>query len=225
MAPPHRPVCRALNISDPPPFPAPHRRDEGITEWSRSPSTRPCTTPTCPSPTRSARPPTWATSTSNSPRAPDFFFWHRYPKADDAAIADVKKACKETGVQVADAGPGVQLVVAGRAGTAGAGAQLAAPAADRRRTGMPGGQLGAVRRPERCAALGARLLQVDGGAESGLREVRHRAESRGASVRLLRDQRRRRADHPGAEQALGQLRLLRAARLPPVRRRGRPATG
>ena len=32
-----------------------------------------------------------------SPR-PDFFFWHRYPKADDAAIAEVKKACKETGV-------------------------------------------------------------------------------------------------------------------------------
>ncbi|AEF42408.1 sugar phosphate isomerase/epimerase family protein [Hoyosella subflava] len=34
-----------------------------------------------------------------SPRA-DFFFWHHYPKADDAAIADVKKAMKETGVQV-----------------------------------------------------------------------------------------------------------------------------
>ena len=32
-----------------------------------------------------------------SPRA-DFFFWHRYPKADDAAIAEVKKACQETGV-------------------------------------------------------------------------------------------------------------------------------
>jgi len=34
-----------------------------------------------------------------SPRA-DFFFWHRYPKADDAAIADVKKACSETGVKL-----------------------------------------------------------------------------------------------------------------------------
>ena len=34
-----------------------------------------------------------------SPR-PDFFFWHRYPKADDAAIAEVKQAAKETGVQV-----------------------------------------------------------------------------------------------------------------------------
>jgi myo-inositol catabolism protein IolH len=32
-----------------------------------------------------------------SPRA-DFFFWHRYPKADDAAIAEVRKACAETGV-------------------------------------------------------------------------------------------------------------------------------
>jgi len=34
-----------------------------------------------------------------SPR-PDWFFWHRYPKADDAAIAEVKKAVKETGVQI-----------------------------------------------------------------------------------------------------------------------------
>lgn len=32
-----------------------------------------------------------------SPRA-DFFFWHRYPKVDAAAVAEVKQACKETGV-------------------------------------------------------------------------------------------------------------------------------
>jgi myo-inositol catabolism protein IolH len=32
-----------------------------------------------------------------SPR-PDWFFWHRYPKADDDAITEVKQACKETGV-------------------------------------------------------------------------------------------------------------------------------
>jgi myo-inositol catabolism protein IolH len=34
-----------------------------------------------------------------SPRA-DFFFWHKYPKADDAEVAKVKKAIKETGVSV-----------------------------------------------------------------------------------------------------------------------------
>lgn len=34
-----------------------------------------------------------------SPRA-DFFFWHKYPKADDAAIAEVKRAMRETGVRV-----------------------------------------------------------------------------------------------------------------------------
>ena len=39
-----------------------------------------------------------------SPR-PDFFFWHRYPKADDAMIADVKQACRETGVQLASLVP------------------------------------------------------------------------------------------------------------------------
>ena len=32
-----------------------------------------------------------------SPRA-DWFFWHRYPKADDAMVAEVNKAVKETGV-------------------------------------------------------------------------------------------------------------------------------
>jgi myo-inositol catabolism protein IolH len=32
-----------------------------------------------------------------SPRR-DWFFWHRYPKADAAAISEVKAACKETGV-------------------------------------------------------------------------------------------------------------------------------
>jgi myo-inositol catabolism protein IolH len=39
-----------------------------------------------------------------SPR-PDFFFWHRYPKADDAVIAEIKQACKETGVQIASLVP------------------------------------------------------------------------------------------------------------------------
>jgi myo-inositol catabolism protein IolH len=34
-----------------------------------------------------------------SPR-PDWFFWHRYPKVDDDAIAEVRKACGETGVSV-----------------------------------------------------------------------------------------------------------------------------
>jgi myo-inositol catabolism protein IolH len=34
-----------------------------------------------------------------SPRA-DWFFWHRYPKADNAAVAEVKQAEKETGVRI-----------------------------------------------------------------------------------------------------------------------------
>jgi myo-inositol catabolism protein IolH len=32
-----------------------------------------------------------------SPRL-DWFFWHHYPKADDAAIAEAKRTLKETGV-------------------------------------------------------------------------------------------------------------------------------
>jgi len=39
-----------------------------------------------------------------SPR-PDWFFWHRYPKADDAAIAEVKKAMGETGVRLSSLVP------------------------------------------------------------------------------------------------------------------------
>ncbi len=35
-----------------------------------------------------------------SPRA-DWFFWHRYPKADDALIAETRKASAETGVRIA----------------------------------------------------------------------------------------------------------------------------
>jgi myo-inositol catabolism protein IolH len=34
-----------------------------------------------------------------SPRA-DWFFWHRYPKADDAAIAEARKAMADTGVRI-----------------------------------------------------------------------------------------------------------------------------
>ena len=34
-----------------------------------------------------------------SPRA-DWFLWHRYPKADDAAIAEARKAMAETGVRI-----------------------------------------------------------------------------------------------------------------------------
>jgi myo-inositol catabolism protein IolH len=34
-----------------------------------------------------------------SPRT-DWFFWHRYPKADDDAISEANRACKETGVSL-----------------------------------------------------------------------------------------------------------------------------
>src|SRR5688500_14651059 len=34
-----------------------------------------------------------------SPRA-DWFFWHRYPTADDALVAEAKKAAAETGVKL-----------------------------------------------------------------------------------------------------------------------------
>lgn len=39
-----------------------------------------------------------------SPRA-DWFFWHRYPKADRDAIAQVRKACAQTGVRIASLVP------------------------------------------------------------------------------------------------------------------------
>jgi myo-inositol catabolism protein IolH len=39
-----------------------------------------------------------------SPRS-DWFFWHRYPKADDAMIAEVNQAVKETGVRISSLVP------------------------------------------------------------------------------------------------------------------------
>jgi myo-inositol catabolism protein IolH len=39
-----------------------------------------------------------------SPRA-DWFFWHRYPKADRAAITEVRKACADTGVGISSLVP------------------------------------------------------------------------------------------------------------------------
>lgn len=39
-----------------------------------------------------------------SPRA-DWFFWHRYPKADRDAIAEVRKACADTGVEISSLVP------------------------------------------------------------------------------------------------------------------------
>jgi myo-inositol catabolism protein IolH len=39
-----------------------------------------------------------------SPR-PDWFFWHRYPKADDAMIKEVNKAVRETGVRISSLVP------------------------------------------------------------------------------------------------------------------------
>jgi myo-inositol catabolism protein IolH len=39
-----------------------------------------------------------------SPRA-DWFFWHRYPKADDAMVAEARKAMSETGVRISSLVP------------------------------------------------------------------------------------------------------------------------
>src|SRR5438445_9545118 len=39
-----------------------------------------------------------------SPRA-DWFFWHRYPKADDAMVAEVNQVVKETGVRISSLVP------------------------------------------------------------------------------------------------------------------------
>ncbi|MGK5683284.1 sugar phosphate isomerase/epimerase family protein [Actinoplanes sp. URMC 104] len=39
-----------------------------------------------------------------SPR-PDWFFWHRHPKADDAMVAEAKKAMTETGVRISSLVP------------------------------------------------------------------------------------------------------------------------
>ena len=121
-----------------------------------------------------------------SPRA-DWFFWHRYPKADAAAIAEVKKACKETGVQMLTLVPVFnwsspdeqerQAQVRNWRRLLEIADELECP---HRQSELSG-------EPERPGALRARLLPVDGGADPGLRAVRDRAQPGGAPVRLHRD--------------------------------------
>ena len=76
-----------------------------MSPWSRSRWTRPCTTPTCPCADEVRKAADLGYEYLELSPRPDFFFWHRYPKADDAAIAEVKKACKETGVTLIDLVP------------------------------------------------------------------------------------------------------------------------
>ena len=158
-----------------------------------------------------------------SPR-PDWFFWHRYPKADDDADRRGKQGLQGDRGDDADPGPGVQLV---RPPTSRSGRPRCATGSgcwrSPTRVECPTIVSELSGDPNRPAAVRARLLRLDGGADPGLRAVRHRAQPGGAPVRLLRDQRRRGADHPRAEPALGELRVLRPARLPPLAGRGRRA--
>ena len=121
-----------------------------------------------------------------SPR-PDWFFWHRYPKADDAAIAEVRKACGETGVSV------LSLVPVFNWSSPDEQERQAQVRNWRRLLEIADGldcrtivsELSG--RPERAAAVRARVLRVDGGADPGLRALRDRAQPGGAPLRLLRD--------------------------------------
>ena len=116
-----------------------------------------------------------------SPRA-DFFFWHRYPKADDAAIAEVKKACKETGVSVLTLVPVFnwsspdeqerRAQVRNWKRLLQIAAELECPLVNSELSGDPNDAL----RSEHA------FYKSMGGVGSGLREVRHRAQSRGSSL-------------------------------------------
>ena len=86
-----------------------------------------------------------------SPRA-DLFFWHRYPKADDAAIAEMKKAMAETGVKIHTLVPVYNWSSPDEQERQRPRAQLEAAAGDRRGPRVPDRQLGAVGRPEPAAA-------------------------------------------------------------------------
>ena len=159
-------------------------------------------------------------STSNCPLAPTSSSGTA-TQADAAAIAEVEAACKETGVTLNSLVPVFNWSSPDeqeRQAQVRNWKRLLQIAADLE---CRADQLRTLRRPHRPAALRARLLPVDGGAGSRVRTARHRAQPRGPPVRLRRAQRRRRPDHPRARPALGQLRLLRAARLPPLRRRRR----
>ena len=122
-----------------------------------------------------------------SPRA-DWFFWHRYPKADDAAIAERQEGRR------GDRGQRSQSLVPVFNWSSPDEQERRAQVRNWKRLLEIADELECrpivselSGDPNRPAALRARLLRVDGGADPGLRAVRHRAEPRGAPVRLLRD--------------------------------------
>ena len=157
-----------------------------------------------------------------SPRA-DWFFWHRYPKADNAMIAEVNKAVKETGVRISSLVP-----VFG----------WSAPDEQERQAQVRNwkrlleiadGLDGPVIMTE-LAGDPSQPLKSEHAFYHSMEELipaferyRLKLNIEAHPLRLLRAQRRRGADHPRAEPALDQLLLLHPARLPPVRRRRRHA--
>src|SRR5699024_10476186 len=74
---------------------------------------------------------------------------------------------------------------------------------------------GVLRRPHAGADRRASVLQVDGGADPGLREVRAGVHHRGAPLRLRRGERPGDPDHPRGGPRLAELRVLFPARLSP----------
>ena len=156
-----------------------------------------------------------------SPR-PDWFFWHRYPKADDAAIAEVKRAVRETGVQILTLVPvfnwshptsrNGRLQVRNWRRLLQIAAEFECPVVNSELSGDPNDPL----RSEHAFYKSMEELSPDFEKYGiGLNLEAHPydfSETNDDAVQIIR----------GLNKPLGQLRLLRPARLPPVRRA--PAT-
>ena len=161
-----------------------------------------------------------------SPRA-DFFFWHRYPKAATPPNCRGEEGVPGNRGEDSDTGAGVQLVVRltsrnGRPRCAtGSGCwrsphDLECPIVNSELSGDPNDPVALRARvlPRRCRNSSP-IFEKYG---IGLNLEAHPYD-------FAETQRRRHADHPRPEPAVGELRVLRSARLSPLRRGGRHAGG
>ena len=156
-----------------------------------------------------------------SPRA-DWFFWHRYPKADDALNRRDEEGAAGDRREDSDAGAGVQLVVAGRAGTPAQvrnwrrlleiADDLECPIVNSELSGDPNrpGRAPSTRSTRRWRNSIPNFEQYG----IGLNLEAHPYDFSETNDDAVQN-------HPRPEQAVGELRVLRSARLPPLGRGGR----
>ena len=144
----------------------------------------------------------------------DLIPFFRHPKADDALVRSLKKACDDAGVGIASLLPVQRWSGPGRVGPRGRGAQLEADHPDRGRPRRQGHRHRVLRPSRARRGVRGRVLPLDGGAPPDHRARGHRPAHRPAPRRLRRGRPRGGPRHPRAEQPQRRHGLRRLPHLP-----------